>query len=149
MIAGEGTELIRRPARDVYEFILDFERYRKADHKIAAVHSFAWLGEGRGEVCYSGRFRGLRTPAVRQTVTVEPHRRIDVRSIPGTLAHLTSRFHGTFTFEELDRGVTRVFHREEIEFPIPLAWIMEPYLGRWLAADTPEEMRRLKAMLER
>jgi len=148
MIAGEGTELIRRPAKDVYEFVLDLERYKQADLKIATVHSSTWDGD-HGEVRYSGRFRGLVTPAVRQTVTVEPHRRIDVRSIPGTFAHSMSRFHGTFTLEDQGDGTTRVFHREELEFTPLLAWLVEPLLGDWLQRDTPEEMSRMKALLEK
>jgi hypothetical protein len=147
MIAGEGSQLIRRAARDIYEFILDFESYKKADLKIERVYSVTWRGN-EGEVCYTGRFRGLRTPAVRQSVAADPYRRIDVRSKPGTLAHLVSRFHGSFTFEDVGGGVTRVHHREEICFPLPLRWLAEPWLRSWLAADTPQEMLRLKRLLE-
>lgn len=147
MIAGEGTELVHCTAKAAYEFVLDLERYRQADQKIAAVHSVTWHAD-HAEVCYSGRFRGLPTPAVRQRITVEPYRRIDVRSIPGTVAHFFSRFHGSFTFEELGDGVTRVFHREELVFPAPLAWVIEPLLRSWLEADTPAEVRRMKQLLE-
>jgi hypothetical protein len=147
MIAGEGTELIRRPAKDIYEFVLDLEQYRRADLKIGTVHSVTWR-EDHAEISYSGRFRGIPTPAVRQTVTVEPYHRIDVRSIPGTLAHFASEFHGLFTFEEIGDGTTRVFHREELVFRAPLGWIVEPLLRDWLANDTPEEVRRMKVLLE-
>ena len=147
MIAGEGTEVIHRPAKAIYEFVLDFDKYRKADHKIRAVHSVSWHGH-RAEVHYSGRFRGLPTPSVRQIITVEPYRRIDVRSKPGTIAHFMSRFHGIFTFEELGEGMTRVFHREELVFRRPLGWFLEPPLRAWLENDTPQEVLRLKALLE-
>ncbi len=147
MIAGEGTALIHRPAKDIYEFILDFEKYKRADLKIRTVHSLTWRGDG-AEVCYSGRFRGIPTPAVRQVVSVQPFRRIDVRSKPGTFAHLVSGFHGLFTFEDLGGGVTRVFHREEIAFRPPLQWIADPLLGAWLENDTAEEVLRLKTLLE-
>ena len=148
MIAGEGTQLIRRPARAIYEFILDLDQYKKADLKIATVHSVTRRGD-QFEVVYSGRFRGVTTPAVRQLVSVEPYRRIDVRSIPGTAAHFVSAFHGSFTFEEIGDGMTRVFHREEIVFRPPLSWLVEPLLRSWLTNDTPQEMVRLKALLER
>ncbi len=148
MIAGEGTQLIRRPARDVYEFILDFEQYKKADLKIGAVHSVTWHDARHAEVHYGGRFRGVPTPSVRQLITVEPYRRIDVRSKPGTFAHAASAFHGSFTFEELGDGTTRVHHREELEFARPLAWLVEPLLRAWLEGDTPEEVVRLKTLLE-
>jgi hypothetical protein len=147
MIAGEGIELIHRPARDIYEFVLDPERYKQADLKIRTVYSLTWFGD-HAEIHYSGRFRGLTTPSVRQLITAQPHRRIDVRSKPGTLAHVVSRFHGVFTFEELGSGVTRVFHREELEFSTPLKWFVEPLLRSWLEGDTPQEVLRLKRLLE-
>jgi hypothetical protein len=147
MIAGEGTQVIERPAKDIYEFVLDPEQYKKADLKIGTVHSVTWNG-GQAEIHYSGRFRGLPTPSVRQIITVQPYRRIDVRSMPGTVAHFMSRFHGTFTFEELGNGVTRFFHREELVFRPPLKWFVEPLLRSWLENDTPQEVLRLKALLE-
>jgi hypothetical protein len=148
VIAGEGTAVVRCSPREAYAFVLDLERYRLADHKIGTVHSVTWHGEHEAEVCYSGRFRGWTTPAVRQTVTVEPYRRIDVRSKPGTLAHAMSEFHGSFVFDEQPDGTTRIFHREEIVFHPALAWLMESLLGDWLARDTPEEVARMKVMLE-
>lgn len=147
MIAGEGTETIRRSAKDIYDFILDPERYRQADTKIARVHSVQWNGD-TGELRYSGRFRGFRTPAVRQTITVERYRRIDVRSKPGTFAHLVAPFHGLFILEELGDGTTKVFHREALDPPAPIKWVVEPLLRRWLEQDTPAEMVRLKQLLE-
>jgi hypothetical protein len=147
MIAGEGIELIRRPAKDICQFILDLEQYKRADLKIRRVHSVTWDGD-RAEVRYSGRFRGLPTPAVRQVLTVQRYSRIDVRSKPGTLAHALGLFHGVFTFEELHDGTTRVFHREELAFRRPLDRLVEPLLRSWLEADTPREMTRLKTLLE-
>lgn len=148
MIAGEGTVVVQRDARSIYEFILDFDEYKRADHKIGTVYSVTWRG-AEAEVCYAGRLRGFPTPAVRQIVSVEPHRRIEVRSKPGTLAHSISRFHGLFTLEELTDGATRLFHREELEFAPPLRWLLEPLLKSWLEADTPEEVLRLKELVER
>ena len=147
MIAGEGTQLIRRAARDIFEFIVDFERYKKADHKIGTVHTVRWHGD-HGEIHYDARFRGVPTPAVRQRITVQPFRRIDIRSTPGTFAHFMGPFHGLFTFEELGDGVTRVFHREEMSFRAPFKWVIEPLLRRWLADDVRQEVLRLKKLLE-
>ena len=147
MIAGEGTQLIQRPAKDIYEFVLDLEKYKLADLKIGRVRSVTWH-DNSAEVAYSGRFRGLPTPVMRQVITVQPYRRIDVRSKPGTFAERVSRFHGVFTFEDLAGGATRVFHREELIFPPPISWFIEPLLRGWLANDTPQEVRRLKALVE-
>jgi len=147
MIAGEGTQVIHRSARDIYEFVLDPERYKQADLKIGTVHSVTWHGN-RAEIHYSGRFRGLPTPSVRQVITVQPYRRVDVRSKPGTFAHFMSRFHGIFTFDELGAGATQVYHREELDFPAPLKWLIEPMLRAWIEDDTPQEVLRLKKLLE-
>ncbi len=147
MIAGEGTQIIRRSAREIYEFILDLERYRQADTKIGRVHSVEWRGDV-AEICYSGRFRGLNTPAVRQIISAEPYRRIDIRSKPGTAAHRIAPFHGLFTLEQLADGTTRVFHREALAPPVPFKWVLDPLLRAWLERDTPAEMVRLKRLLE-
>jgi len=147
MIAGEGTQRIRRSAKDIYDFILDLEQYRKADTKIGHVYSVQWSGSS-AEICYGGRFRGFPTPAVRQIITVEPYRRIDVRSKPGTFAHFVAPFHGLFVLEELGDGTTKVFHREALDAPVPVKWLVEPLLRRWLEQDTPAEMVRLKRLLE-
>ena len=147
VIAGEGTAIVRCFAKDAYEFVLDLDRYRQADQKIGTVHSVTWHGT-EAEIHYSGCFRGWTTPAVRQTITVEPYRRIDVLSKPGTMAHAASRFHGVFTFEELGDGTTRVFHREELDLHPAVAWLLAPLLRDWLAADTPEEVARMKQLLE-
>lgn len=148
MIAGEGTAIVRCTARDAYAFVLDIERYRRADFKIGTVYSLAWQNDYEAEIKYSGRFRGWPTPPVRQTITVDPYRRIDVRSKPGTFAHKVSRFHGLFIFEELDGGTTRVFHREELASHPAVAWLVEALLRDWLARDTPQEVERMKQLLE-
>ena len=147
MIAGEGTQIICRPAKDIYEFILDLQRYRKADTKIGRVHSVQWHGQ-TAEIRYAGRFRGWPTPVVRQVITAEAYRRIDIRSKPGTLAHRIAPFHGLFILEPLDDATTRVFHREALDPPAPFKWLLEPLLGRWLADDTPAEVLRMKQLLE-
>ena len=147
MIAGEGTQIIRRPANEIFEFVLDPETYKKADLKIGTVHSLTWHG-GQAEIHYSGRFRGLPTPSVRQLIKPQPYSRIDVLSKPGTAAHFMSRFHGTFTFEDLGNGTTAVFHREELVFRPPLNLLLEPLLRSWLENDTPQEVLRLKTILE-
>ena len=147
MIAGEGTQIIRRPAKEIFEFVLDPESYKKADFKIGTVHSLTWR-DGQAEIHYSGCFRGWPTPSVRQLIKTQPYSRIDVLSKPGTVAHFVSRFHGTFTFEELGTDATTVFHREELVFLPPLNLVLEPLLRSWIEHDTPQEVLRLKTLLE-
>jgi hypothetical protein len=104
--------------------------------------------DAQAEIHYSGRFRGWPTPAVRQLIKTQPYSRIDVLSKPGTLAHFVSRFHGTFTFDELGSDTTRVFHREELVFLPPLHLLLEPLLRSWIENDTAQEVLRLKTLLE-
>ena len=52
------------------------------------------------------------------------------------------------TFEDLGDRTTRVFHREALDPPTPVKWLIEPLLRDWLAHDTPAEMVRLKQLLE-
>jgi hypothetical protein len=147
VIAGEGTEIIERPVEDCWGFVLDFERYMRADTKIARVDWIRWDGD-RAEIRYAGKLRGLPASTTVQVIDVQPHRRIDVRSKPGTPQHAACRFHGWFTFDDLGDGRTRVTHREEFDFRPPLRWLVEPRLRDWLAEDTRHEVTRMKEMLE-
>ena len=128
MITGEGTQVVRRAPKDIYDFILDPERYKRADTKIGRVYSLEWHGD-QAEICYRGRFRGLPTPAVRQIISVEPHRRIDIRSKPGTFANYAAPFHGLFILEALDDGTTKVFHREALDPRLPFRPILLGLVG--------------------
>ncbi len=38
MILGEATITIRRPAKEILEFVLDLDKYREADHKFLRIH---------------------------------------------------------------------------------------------------------------
>jgi hypothetical protein len=49
---------------------------------------------------------------------------------------------------EADGAATRVTHREEFGFPVPLRWALEPLLRSWLESSMVEEMARLKDLLE-
>ena len=145
MISGEGTALIRRPARDILEFVLDFERYRQADTKIRKVHGVERNGN-EGVLRYSGRIRGIPTPMVEHAWRLIPYSRLEVRSLTRDL--LLDRFAGLFTCEETAEG-TRVTHRETFVFHPAVSGLIERFLRGWLARDVATEVGRMKDILER
>lgn len=146
MIEGRATAVVTATPAEVLALIVDLERYRQADHKIARVRSMT--GDARsGEVCFTARLRGLPTPAERQTYVVsEDGLRVDFCSVPSRWPGKLARFHGVVLCEPLDDG-TRVTHVETFFFARPLAWLVQPFLRRWLQRDTTAEVARLAALL--
>ncbi len=145
MIAGEGSALIRRSARDILEFVLDFPRYREADTKIRRVLGVERNGN-EGRLRYSGRMRGIPTPAVEHAWSLVPYSRLEVRSLRRD--SLLDRFEGVFICGDDPNG-TRVLHRETFWFHPPLGTLVERFLGGWLARDVAAEVSRMKDILER
>ena len=145
IIAGEGTATIRRSPRDVLEFALDLDRYRKVDPKFRKIHRHHMDGDV-GEVRYSGTLRGIPTPADTQSIRLTRWTRLDYESVPSSLNRL-ARFHGWFACEEHD-GATVVHHREEFDFSPLVAWLAAPVLARWLQRQVQEEVQDLKRCLE-
>lgn len=145
MIYGEGTALIRRPARDILEFVLDFERYRQADTKIRNVYGVERNGN-EGLLRYSGWIRGLPTPMVEHAWRLVPYSRLEIRSLRRD--SLLDHFEGLFTCDETPQG-TRVVHRETFVFHPPLGRLVERFLRAWIARDVHEEVFRMKHILER
>ena len=143
-VCGEGTAIVDAEAEDVMRFVLDVERYRRADHKIGRVH---WIrAEGnRGEVRHGGRFMGLPAPAVTLGFDLEPYSRLNFTGVktPWPLRG----FEGFFTCEKTSDG-TRVVHRECLEFGPIVGRALRPLVGPWLARDTPAEVERIKRILE-
>ena len=62
MIVGEATTTVSVPPSEVFDFVLDLNRYRQADHKIGRVGAMHRTGD-TGTVRFSGRIRGLPGPA--------------------------------------------------------------------------------------
>ena len=144
MICGEATALIRRPPRDILEFVLDVDRYRQADTKIGRVYFVERRGD-EGLLWYSGRLYGLSTPRDLHVWRLVPYSRLEFRSVhsPWPLEH----FEGLFTCEETPQG-TRVLHRESFFFRPLLGAIIDRMLGPWLARDLTDEVARMKGILE-
>lgn len=147
MIEGRSRETIHASAQECYEFVLDLDRYRQADHKIGRVRSLAFDGHA-GEVHYTGRLRGFPSPVMTHLIEADPYRSITVTSKPGTWQDRLSPFRGTFVFDAVDEDTTEVEHVEQLSFRGPARPLFERLLGDWLAQDTRAEVARMKALLE-
>jgi hypothetical protein len=146
VIEGRATRLVAATPTEVAAFVLDLERYRRADHKIARVRSLVG-DDTTGEVVFTGRLRGLPTPADRQRYTVSADKRtLEFRSATSRWPGALATFHG-LVLSEPTAGGTSVTHIERFFFSRPLAWAAEPYLRAWLARDTAAEMDRLAEAL--
>ena len=148
MIAGDATVVIQCRPEDVFEFVLDLDRYRQADHKIGRVLSVERAGN-RGTVRFRGKARwGLPSPAAPYDFELEPGRQLRFTSAGGLMGRLLS-FEGLFECRPNPDGPgILVRHREQFEFKGPVRRVMERLLGPWLERDTVEEMGRVKQLLE-
>lgn len=146
MIVGEATTTVAVAPSEVFEFVLDLERYRQADRKIGRVGPVRRSGN-TGTTTFSGRIRGLPGPSGTYPFTLMESR-LQFGSPIGGLARWFLDFEGSFDCEVLAAG-TVVTHREVFKFKRPWRWVAEPLLRRWLETDTAEEMIRFKALVER
>ena len=146
VIEGHGEIIIERKPQEILDFVLDLERYREADTKIGRIRSFE-RHDNSGTVRYRGKLRGLPTPTDTQTFELVPGRSLTFRSADSLWPGMVARFEGRFECEPVDEG-TRLVHRERFTFRGPGRFLAEPFLRSWLAADTTQEMNRLKEQLE-
>ena len=144
VVCGEGRAVIRRTPREILDFVLDVNQYRRADLKIGRVH---WIRrEGNeGTVRHNGRLLGLPTPAIVLAFTLTPDSRLGFRGVatPWPLRG----FEGFFSCEPSPEG-TIVIHRECFKFGPLVGRAFKLVLGGWLRRDTPAEVVRLKMLLE-
>ena len=144
MACGEGTTTIACSPRQVLEFVLDVERYRLADRKIGRVH---WVHRdgNHGQVKHNGRLLGLPFPPIVLAFMLTPWSRLEFRTV--TAPWPLTGFEGFFACEPTAHG-TRVTHRECFTVH-PLVGLLDSLFGAWLARDTPQEVIRIKQLLER
>ena len=123
----------------VLEFVLDLDRYRKADRKVGPVWFLARRGN-RVDALVSGHILGLPTAPGRVVAELTPYSRLDVKSafpFPGG-------FRADFTCEDAPGGDTLVTHRECLDVPGPVA----RRIGGWLQDSVDDELQRMKELLE-
>ncbi len=145
MIVGEASATVGVPPNEVFEFVLDLDRYRLADRKIGRVGTVNRDGD-HGTVTFSGRIRGLPGPSGTYPFTLSPWRLVFGSAISGP-ARWFLDFEGTFDCCVTEEG-TVVTHREVFDFKSPWRWLVEPLLRRWLESDTADEMVRFKELIE-
>jgi Polyketide cyclase / dehydrase and lipid transport len=145
MIVGEATTTVSVPPSEVFDFVLDLNRYRQADHKIGRVGAMHRTGD-TGTVRFSGRIRRLPGPAGTYPFKLSASR-LQFGSPVAGAARWFLNFEGTFDCQETENG-TVVTHREVFEFKRPWRWLAEPVLRRWLETDTDAEMVRFKHLLD-
>jgi hypothetical protein len=146
MIAGEATATVAAAPSQIFEFVLDLQRYREADRKIGRVGAVHRHGDN-GTAEFSGRIRGLPGPRGVYPFTLRSSRLEFGSPIAGPARRFLD-FEGTFDCEQTAAG-TVVTHREVFKFKRPWRWLAEPFLRRWLEADTASEMIRFKELIER
>jgi hypothetical protein len=145
VIVGEATTTVTAPPSEVFEFVLDLNRYRQADRKIGRVGELHREGD-RGTVRFAGRIRGLPGPSGVYPFTLTD-KRLQFGSPIGGAARWFLEFEGTFECEEAASG-TVVTHREVFIFKRPWRWLAEPLLRSWLENDTRDEMVRFKELVD-
>lgn len=128
MIVGEATTTVSASPGEVFEFVLDLNRYRQADHKVGRVGATQRTGD-RGTFRFSGRIRGLPGPSGTYPFSLSASR-LQVGSPIAGPARWFLNFEGTFDCREVESG-TVVTHREVFDFKRPSRWIAEPVLRRW------------------
>ena len=146
MIVGEATTTVSATPDDVFDFVLDLNRYRQADHKIGRVGTIDNQGD-RGLAQFAGRIRGLPGPSGTYPFT-RTQSSLRFGSPVAGAARWFLDFEGTFDTEQSSEG-TVVTHREVFSFKRPWRWLADPLLRRWLENDTTEEMARFKELIER
>lgn len=149
MLRAVGTATVAAEPQDVLEFVLDLDRYRRADPKVGALKQTPVLDEqGRGRARYRGKLRHLITPVDTQDIQLTRWSRLEIRGAKGVWTRWTTDFEGTFVCEPVEGG-TRVTHSETFWFkPAPVRWLAEKYLGRWMQEEMPKEMAALERLVE-
>jgi hypothetical protein len=146
LIVGEASTTLQASARDVFDFVIDLERYRRADHKIGRVGEVRRSGD-RGTAQFASRIRGIPGPAGTYPFVITGSRLVFGTPIAGAARSFLDYFEGSFECEATGDG-THVTHREAYRFKRPWSWLAEPLLRRWLERDTAAEMTRLKTLIE-
>ncbi|MGI8755371.1 MAG: SRPBCC family protein [Acidimicrobiales bacterium] len=151
MIRAQGSIVIDRSAEEVLTYVLDLDRYRQADAKIAKVLLDMEIGPDQleGRQRFRGSLRGLPTPAQTQIVKLEPWRSLRIQSDPNDWTTKLATFSGGFICEPMSTEAVELTHYEQFAFRGPLAWIMDPMLRGWMQRYLIEtELPALKRLIE-
>ena len=142
-IRGAGRAVIEGvTAQDVFDFVLDPARYRKADTKIIDVTQLAAWPDGmlaREDGLFLGRFRGSIITRYRWVVP----RRIDVTLVHG----IPESVHAWFDIHETEQG-TRLEHVEEMRMGHGLVGVVYDWIARrWFASAVEQEVAEIARLM--
>ncbi len=147
MAHGEATVVIRRPAKEVLDFVMDLHEYRKIDKKLGVIR---WLRRDGDTVTF--RFRpwllGLPGPVTTQRLVRTGDSRIDISPPFPSWQDRLAGFEASFVCHDHPEGTT-VTRRLDFTLSPALRWFLDPILTRWLKAEVPREIAAAKARLER
>jgi ligand-binding SRPBCC domain-containing protein len=143
-VCGEGEATMRCDPTTILDFVLDVERYRRADHKIGRIHHVRRDGDS-GEVRHNGRFFGLPTPPATLRFELTAPSRLDFRGV--ALPWPLRGFEGSFICSPTPEG-TSLQHRECFSFGPITGRFVGALFGGWLARDTQAEVVRMKRLIE-
>lgn len=146
-VIAEASRVIAATTQEVLEFVMDLERYKKADDKIGRVIQPIVLGDDDvGTAKYWGRMRG--TPPAPDANIVRVNRWTDLTFIgaPRQPGRLVFSFTGRFACTEVDEGC-RLTHGYELDFHRPFSWLYDRLLDPWLQDELEIELDRVQAIL--
>lgn len=146
MFSVEASDEVRASPEEILAFVMDVDRYRRADHKIRSIRHLERHGD---EVVVAMWTRAGGFPvATTQRMRLTPGHRIDVTNEPSWQDRLVD-FHGEFVCQPPTggAGATRVTHRYTFSFKGP-GRLLEPLIHRWLQRDIRREVARLRTIVE-
>lgn len=143
MIEGVGEAVVPVSPEQALAFVLDLDRYRRADYKIGAVKWVRPDATG-ATICFRSKIAGLPGPYVTQRVD-RAGTRLDVRTVAPKWMNRMVTFEGVVDCTPAEGG-TRFYHREALIFNGAFR-LLEPLLRGWLATDTAAEVGRVARML--
>ncbi len=142
-ITAQATVNVGASPRDVLEFVLDLDQYRRVDPKIQRVRSVEGPDdEGRGSARIWGKVKGLPPAPDRQDFVLEPWIKLTFTGAPRQPARLIFDFTGTIACHERQDGTTDVTHSYEFNFKGPFS-LVERFLGNWLQCQIEDELQTI------
>lgn len=147
-ISASATTDVHATPEAVLSFVLDFDSYRQADHKITRVSSVTGSdASGRGTVRVWGKLPGLPAAPDRQNFTLEHWNQLTLVGAPRQPGRLIFDFVGSFHCTPVDDELTRVTHAYEFTFRRTFRWL-ERRMAKTLSSEIDHEVRRLAEILD-
>lgn len=147
---AEAEVQIERSPEQILRWVLDLDRYKRADRKISKVIDRPVLdASGNGVARYRGRLRGIPTPVDTNLVSLQEWEQLTFRGAPGIWTRRLVDFTGTFECRATGDGSTSLRHTETFHFhPAAVERLAGWFLGRWLQREIETEVHRLKELIE-